>query len=350
MQKLFIRNKSAVSRTALAVLIGGAGLLAGCGQQNKGPSKEIGVYSGRHYNSDQALYQAFTAKTGIKVKLLEAKDDALIERLKQEGDDSPADILILADAARLDRAAKDGLFQPITSASLEEAVPTDLRDSDNLWFGLTRRLRVPMINSDRVNPEAVNSYLALAEPGLKGEVCLRNRRSVYNQSLVAFMLDTKGEEATAAWIRGMVANLAQPVFNSDTPMIRSVAQGSCGVALANTYYLGRLQAGDKGKDDQTLSQAVSVRWPDPVHVNITGGGVTKASRNPDGATKFLEFLSSQDAQGGYAAANHEYPLRGMGDDPVLNAWGTFEQATVTAERLGERNGEAAELMAANGWQ
>lgn len=348
MQMGVIRNKQVALRAGLALLLSGAGLVSGCSKQTS--DQTIGVYSGRHYNSDQALYKEFTAQTGIKVQLLEAKDDALIERLKQEGQDSPADVLILADAARLERASQQGLFQAIDSKTLTASVPADLRDSNNRWFGLTRRLRVPMLNTDQVQPNLVTSYLSLAEPELKGKVCLRNRRSVYNQSLVAFMLDQEGAEATAAWIRGMVGNLAQPVFNSDTPMIRAVAQGSCGVALANTYYLGRLQAGDKGAADQELSRAVTVRWPNPVHVNITGAGVTRASRHPEAAKTFLEFLSSKDAQGGYAAANHEYPLNGLGDDPILNAWGPFEQAEVSAERLGARNAEAAELMAANGWQ
>ena len=207
-----------------------------------------------------------------------------------------------------------------------------------------------MFNADLVSAEQVSSYEALADPSLKGKLCLRNRRSVYNQSLVAFMLDEQGQAAMEDWIKGMVNNLAEPFFSSDTPMIRAVAQGQCAVALANSYYLGRMQAGDKGEADQTLAGKVTVRWPDPVHVNITGGGVTRASRNPEAAQRLLEFLSSDQAQGGYAAANHEYPLKGIGEDPVLQAWGPFQQAKVSAERLGELNAQAIELMAANGWQ
>lgn len=344
----FILNKRGGPTFRFALLIAFAsGLLSSCGSSEP---QHIGVYSGRHYNSDKDLYERFTTETGIKVKLLEAKDDALIERLSKEGDNSPADVLILADAARLDRAANQDLFQPIQSQALLKAVPADLRDSNNRWFGLTRRLRAPMYNADAVKPIQVRSYISLADPSLKGQLCLRNRRSVYNQSLVAFMLNEQGEAATKAWIKGMVANLAQPVFSSDTPMIRAVAQGQCGVALANSYYLGRMQAGDKGDADRKLSQKVTVSWPDPVHVNITGGGVTRASRNPSAARRFLEFLSSNQAQSGYAAANHEYPLEGFGDDPVVKAWGPFNQAKVSAERLGELNGEAAALMAANGWE
>jgi iron(III) transport system substrate-binding protein len=341
------RKKIGRKSVLIALLLASSGLLASCNTPGR---QEIGVYSGRHYNTDQKLYDRFTAETGIKVKLLEAKDDALIQRLRSEGSDSPADVLILADAARLDRAANLDLFQSVDSAALEAAVPADLRDPNNRWFGLTRRLRAPMVNPAQVQPPEVNSYRKLANPALKGRLCLRNRRSVYNQSLVAFMLDREGEAATAAWIRGMVANLAQPVYGSDTPMIRAVAQGRCGVALANSYYLGRLQAGDQGADDQKLSAAVQVVWPDPVHVNITGGGITRHSKHPKEARRFLEFLASNQAQGGYAAANHEYPIRGFGNDPVLSAWGPFRQADVSAARLGELNGKALDLMTANGWQ
>ena len=341
-------NKPSFLRTAsLALLVAGSALLQACGTRQE---QSIGVYSGRHYNTDQELYDRFTKETGIRVQLLEAKDDALIQRLRSEGEGSPADVLILADAARLDRAASLGLYRAINSQALNNTIPADLRDPGNRWFGLTRRLRIPMLNPDKVKASQVDRYSKLADKALAGQLCLRNRKSVYNQSLVAFILDRTGEEATARWIRGMVANLAQPVFSSDTPMIRSVAQGQCGVALANTYYLARLQAGDKGAADQALTKTVQVAWPDPVHVNITGAGVTSTSKNPEAAKRFLEFLASDQAQGGYAAANHEYPIKGFGDDPVLRAWGPFRQADVSAARLGELNGKALELMTANGWQ
>lgn len=345
--RISLNRMPSLRSVSLSVLVAGASLLQACSTEK---TQSIGVYSGRHYNTDQALYDRFTDETGIRIKLLEAKDDALIQRLRSEGESSPADVLILADAARLDRAAGLGLYRATESSSLTASVPADLRDPDQRWFGLTRRLRIPMVNTNRVQPNQVDRYSKLAAPDLAGQLCLRNRKSVYNQSLVAFMLDRTGEDATAEWIRGMVSNLAQPVFSSDTPMIRAVAQGQCGVALANTYYLGRLQAGDKGLSDQQLSQSVQVAWTDPVHVNITGAGVTATSRNPEAAQRFIEFLASSEAQGGYAAANHEYPLRGVGEDPVLRGWGQFRQANVSAARLGELNGKALELMTANGWQ
>ena len=207
----FILNKHVVMKVVgAAFALAGAVVLGACG---KNQPAEIGVYSGRHYNTDKLLYQSFTEETGIQVKLLEAKDDALIERLNTEGDNAPADVLILADAARLDRAASMNLFQLVNSASLNQSVPEDLRDGQNRWFGLTRRLRAPMFNADLIQADQVSSYAALSAPALKGKLCLRNRRSVYNQSLVAFMLDEIGEPRTVNWIKGMVANLAQPVFS-----------------------------------------------------------------------------------------------------------------------------------------
>ncbi len=255
----FILNKcrfcKVAAQASLAVSIGI--LLIACDRME---STAIGgVYSGRHYNTDRQLYDRFTQGTGIQVKLLDAKDDALIQRLAKEGADSPADVLILADAARLDRATGMDLFQPIESETLNRSVPADLRDSKNRWFGFTRRLRAPMFNAEKVKANEVSRYEDLAAPALKGRLSLRNRRSVYHQSLVAFMLDTAGEQEMTQWIQGMMANVAQPVFSSDTPMVGAVAQGDYGVALANSYYLGRMQAGDKGDADLALSSKVSAQ-------------------------------------------------------------------------------------------
>lgn len=177
----------------------------------------IGVYSGRHYNTDKELYRQFTARTGIKVNVLEAKDDALLERLKSEGKNSPADVLVLVDAARLDAATDQGLFRPSRSAALQRDVPANLRDAQGRWFGLTRRVRAVVVNPKLVNPATIRTYADLAKPALKGKLCLRERKSPYNQSLVASRMILHGDAATRTWIRGMVANLNQPFFTSDTP-------------------------------------------------------------------------------------------------------------------------------------
>lgn len=312
-------------------------------------AQEIGVYSGRHYNTDKQLYKQFTQQTGIKVKLLESKDDALIERLKSEGSRSPADVLILVDAARLDRAAAMGLFRPTSSAVLNREVPANLRDPQGRWYALTRRARVVVVNPSQVNPAQIRTYADLAKPGLKNQLCLRNAKSPYNQSLVADQLILRGDTATKSWIKAMVANMKEPFFSSDTPMIRAVAQGRCGAAVVNTYYVARMLAGKNGKSDQKLAEKVRVVFPTPTHVNISGGGVTKASDQPAAALRFLEFLASAKAASSYANANDEYPLKGFGNNPILKRFGSFRPDGVSAFQLGAKNSQALALMRANGW-
>ena len=310
---------------------------------------EIGVYSGRHYNTDKALYREFTRRTGIRVKLLEAKDDALIERLRSEGKNSPADVLVLVDAARLDKAADMGLFQPSRSASLMRDVPANLRDSKGRWFALTRRVRAVVVNPRLVNPATIRSYADLAKPALKGKLCLRDSKSVYNQSLVADQLIQRGEAATRAWVKGMVANVRQPLFTSDTPLARAVAKGDCGVALVNTYYVARMLDGASGAEDKALASRLRIVFPRPAHVNISGAGVTRHASNPAAAIRLIEFLASPSGGRGYAEANNEYPLKGYGDNPILKRFGPFTAVNVSAEQMGARNRQAVNLMQANGW-
>jgi iron(III) transport system substrate-binding protein len=314
------------------------------------PTRSIGVYSGRHYNTDKALYKEFTRRTGIDVRLLEAKDDALIQRVQAEGKDSPADVLVLVDAARLDRAADLGLFQPVRSARLLREVPASLRDSRGRWFGLTRRVRAVVVNPSLLKPGVVRSYSDLAGPALKGKLCLRDRRSVYNQSLVADQLVTRGQAATAGWVRGMINNLAQPVFSSDTLLARAVARGECGAGLVNTYYVARMLSGESGTEDQRLARALRVVLPRPAHVNISGAGVTASARDPQAAQQLIEFLASPTGGRGYAEANNEYPLQGYGNNTWLQRFGPFTSSGVSAETLGSRNAQAVQLMEANDWK
>ncbi len=345
-----LRSCIAPERLAAAALLGvtaGAAVLTSLAKAN---SQEIGVYSGRHYNTDKALYKQFTQKTGIKVRLLEAKDDALIERIKREGANSPADVLVLADAARLDKAADAGLFRPSRSASLSRDVPANLRDSKGLWFGLTRRVRVVVVNPKAVNPGSIRTYADLANPALKGQLCLRNRKSVYNQSLVADQMILRGDQQAATWVKGMTANVTQPYFSSDTPLIRAVANGQCGVGLVNSYYVARMLAGGNGSSDQQLANRVKVLFPNPAHVNITGAGVVKTAKNPEAALKLIEFLASPSGGRGYAEANNEYPLRGFGNNAVLKRLGTFKADGVSAQQMGAKNKAAVALMQSSGWR
>lgn len=311
--------------------------------------QEVNVYSGRHYNTDKQLYSEFTRRTGIKVNLLEGKDDELIQRLKSEGSNSKADLLVLVDAARLYRAQQDNLFQSISSAELSKDVPANLRDPKGHWFALTRRARPVMVNPEIVKPGLIRSYADLSRPELKGKLCLRNRASVYNQSLTADELVRRGKSASQQWLQGMLANTKRPFFSSDTPMLRAVGQGQCGAAVANQYYLARMLQ-DKNSTERSTALKLKVVWPNPTHINISAGGVTRSSRNPAGAQRLLEFLVSPQSGEGYAAANNEYPLKGWGNNPTLKAFGTFKASPVSMEQLGQRNREAVRLMTEAGWE
>ena len=327
-------------------LISLAAGLAACAQS--GPV--VGVYSGRHYNTDKELYRRFTAKTGIRVQLMEGKDNALIERLRREVKRSPAGLLVLVDAARLQRASELNLFRPLRSQALERDVPEALRDPQGRWFALTRRVRLIVANPARLKGKLPNGYADLAQASLAGQLCLRDSRSVYNQSLVADQLIRRGPAATALWIRGMVKNLAQPFFSSDIPLARAVARGDCGAALVNSYYVARMLSGDSGAEDRQLAQRLRVVLPDPAHVNISGAGVSRFSPRAAEATRLLEFLASSEGGNGYASANHEYPLRGSSHDPVLIRFGPLRGDGVPMAQLGARNREAMALMQANGWR
>jgi iron(III) transport system substrate-binding protein len=335
-------HRSVLAATVLAASIGATALA-------QSRPQEVNVYSGRHYNTDKQLYAEFTRRTGIKVNLLEGKDDELIQRLRSEGRNSKADLLVLVDAARVYRAQELGLFQTVRSAELNRDVPASLRDTAGRWYALTRRARPVMVNTAIVNPKLIRIYADLARPELKGKLCLRNRASVYNQSLTADELIRRGKPATQQWLKGMVANVKQPFFTSDTPMIRALGQGNCGAALANQYYLARMLQ-DSNSSDRATARKVKVVWPNPTHINISAGGVTRTARNAEAARRLLEFLASPISGEGYAAANNEYPLRGWGNNPTLKAFGTFKPSPVSMEQLGSRNREAVGLMAQAGWK
>jgi iron(III) transport system substrate-binding protein len=350
----FLRQPWSAERwacTALLTISGAAALATAAAGADpaSAQSQEIGVYSGRHYNTDKALYQQFTARTGIRIRLLEAKDDALIQRVRSEGPNSPADVLVLVDAARLDQAADLGLFRPSPSATLLRDVPLNLRDSKGRWYGLTRRVRVVIVNPKQVNPASIRTYADLAKPSLRGKLCLRDRKSVYNQSLVADQMILRGDGAAAAWVKGMTANVRQPYFTSDTPLIRAVGNGQCGVGLVNSYYVARMLAGDSGAADKVLAGKVQVIFPTPAHVNISGAGVLKTSKNPAAALRLIEFLASPSGGRGYAEANNEYPLKGNGNNPILRRFGSFTADGVSVEQMGAKNRAAVRLMEANGW-
>ncbi|MEB3228126.1 MAG: Fe(3+) ABC transporter substrate-binding protein [Synechocystis sp.] len=323
-------------------------------RQSLAQSKAINVYSSRHYNTDQRLYNNFTAQTGIKVNLIEGKDDLLIERIKQEGSRSPADVLITVDAGRLWRATQAGIYAPVNSAVLNKAIPKYLRDSQNRWFGFSKRLRVIMYNKNQVSKSQLTGYGDLAAPKWKGKVVIRSSENVYNQSFVAWLMVTQGTAAAEQWCRGVVNNFARRPQGGDTDQIKAVAAGIGSLGLANTYYLARLGA-SKDPSDQSVFKKVGVYFPDQkgrgVHVNISGGGLVKTAPNKAGAIKFLEYLVSPSAQQFFAQGNFEYPvISGVTLDPILQSFGSFKSDVASVDDYGPNLARAAQIMAKAGWK
>ncbi len=311
--------------------------------------KEVKVYSGRHYNTDRNVYKKFAEETGIKVRLIEAAGISLIERLKREGKNSQADLILLVDAARITNAAKAGLLQKIDSPSLEENVPAGLKDTDKEWYALTRRVRVMVANPKKVDVSKIKDYSDLADPSLKGKVCLRNRKSPYNQSLVANQIINKGESETKDWLSGMISNVSQPFFGGDISVIRSVYKGKCGVGIVNHYYVARMLAGVNGKRDAKFTKKISVITPNPAHVNISAGGVAKYATNKNEAIQLLEFLASPEGSKGLAAPTFEHPLKEVNQNEIVKNFGAFTPDSVTVEDLGEKNSLAIKLMKDADW-
>ena len=313
-------------------------------------AQEVRVYSGRHYNTDRQVFKRFNETTGIKVRLIEATGISLVERLKREGNNSKADVIILVDAARINDAADAGLLQPIQSNTLKANIPARYRDPSNRWFGLTRRVRSIIVNPRIVDPSTINSYDDLGKPELKGKLCLRKRKNVYNQSLVADQIVLKGQAGATAWVRSMVGNVKQPFFSGDTSLIRAVGKGKCGVGVVNHYYLARMQAGDNGKSDQELAKNVKLIMPNPAHVNISAAGMATSAQNKREALKLIEFLSSPQGSQALAGPTHEYPLKSQGSSKVLKKYGRFTADNVPITAIGANQKKAIQLMAQAGWR
>ncbi len=311
--------------------------------------REVKVYSGRHYNTDRNVYKKFAEETGIKVRLIEAAGISLIERLKREGKNSQADLILLVDAARITNAAKAGLLQSVESKSLENDVPIGFKDKSKEWYALTRRVRVMVANPKVVDITKIKDYSDLADPSLKGKVCLRNRKSPYNQSLVANQIVNKGESKTKAWLSGMISNVSQPFFPGDISIIRAVSKRKCGVGIVNHYYVARMLAGVNGRRDTLYARRTSVITPNPAHVNISAGGVAKYAKNRNEAIKLLEFLASPKGSKGLAAPTFEHPLKEVNQNPIVKDFGEFIPDSVTVEDLGAYNSAAIELMKKAGW-
>ncbi|NEP18184.1 MAG: Fe(3+) ABC transporter substrate-binding protein [Leptolyngbya sp. SIO4C1] len=338
------------------LLLAGLVSAAGCANQSQeeAAGEVVNVYSARHYDIDDALYDRFTAETGIEVNLVEGKSDELIERIKNEGANSPADVFITVDAGRLWRAEEADIWQPVSSEVLETAVPENLRHPDGLWFGLTKRARLLVYNIDAVEPSELSTYEALAEPAWDDRVCVRSSENIYNQSLLGSMVETKGVEATEAWAENLVDNFARQPEGGDTDQIKAVAAGQCDVAIVNHYYWARLAKSDDPADQAVIEQT-AVFFPNQgdrgTHVNISGAGVVAGAPHEENAIAFLEFLVSPEAQAVFAEGNNEYPVvSGIDIDPVVAELGDFKVDEVNVSAYGRNNPEVIKLADRAGWK
>jgi len=315
---------------------------------------ELNIYSARHYDSDQILYQAFTDETGIRINVLEGDSDQLIERMQREGVASPADVMLTVDAGRLWRAEQDGLFQSIESDVLNERLPESMRHPEGKWFGFSQRARVIFYNPENVDPSEITSYEDLADPRWQGEVCIRSSNNIYNQSLLASLIEHHGAEEAEAWAQGVVDNLARQPEGGDSDQIRGVAAGECNLAVANHYYYVRMLKGDSDSDRE-MAENVALIFPNQddrgTHVNVGGAGVVNNAPNRDNAILFLEFLASDTAQEILAARNYEFPVvANIDKDEILDSWGEFKKDNININLLGENNPEAIRIFDRVGWR
>lgn len=314
----------------------------------------INIYSSRHYDTDLDLYNRFTDETGIRINLIEGGSDELIERINNEGVNSPADIVITVDAGRLWRAKEAGVLQPVSSGILNERIPSELRDPEGYWFGLSQRVRGIIYNRDSVDPSELAGYWELADDAWNGRICVRSSNNIYNQSLVASLIETHGLEETEEWAGKFVSNFARSPQGGDTDQIRAVAAGQCDIALVNSYYLARL-IDSSSESDREVAEQVGIYFPGEenggAHVNISGAGMAAHSPNRDHALRFLEYLTEPEAQNFFAGGNFEFPVTDGTEIPdVLTQFGAFESDAVNVSAYGINNPEAIRLMDRAGWR
>jgi len=326
-----------LSLAATLVLAGSAA----CAQE-----QVLNIYSARNYPTDEALYSSFTKNTGIRISRVDSDDAGIVSRLKAEGAASPADVILLVDAARLWRGETEGLFQPVKSKVLDDAIPAQLRgkptaDGASAWYGFSTRARIVVYDKIKVKKEDVDTYEELGDPKNKGKLCIRSGSHPYNLSLFGAVLEHLGEPKTEAWLKGMVDNMARAPKGGDTDQIKAVASSECGIAVTNSYYLARLMRSPKA-EDQAVVERVGVVFPNQgswgTHVNIAGGAVAKHAKNPANAVKFLEYLASAQAQEHFANGNNEWPAaKGVKlSNPALQAMGggSFKSETIPISVVG----------------
>ena len=355
-----------MKRPLLAPLLGLVAVLAAaCGRDDAPPEAAatgaapaegavLNLYTARHYDADQQIYDGFQRATGVRINRIESNPSLLVERLRSEGASSPADVILMADAGALWRAQAAGLFQPVSSEVLEQRIPAPLREPTGLWYGFSRRARIIAYDKAKVQPQEVASYAALADPKFKGRVCVRSSDNIYNLSTLAALIEKWGRERAAGWARGVVANMARPPQGGDIDQIRAVAAGACDVALANSYYYLRL-ANSKDPADRAVTERVGVVFPeqagDGALVNISGGGVAAHAPHKANAIRFLEYLASDEAQAIFAGGNNEFPAVAAATPPAaVAAYAGFKADPLPVAVYGRRQAEAQALFDEAGWR
>ncbi|MDG1228021.1 MAG: Fe(3+) ABC transporter substrate-binding protein [Polaribacter sp.] len=320
----------------------------------KTKSKEVNVYTHRHYKADQELFAQFEKETGITVNVVNAKADELMQKMSLEGAQSPADVLITVDAGRLVRAKNKGLLQSASSVFLNKTIPSHLKDADNHWFALTKRARVIVYNPEKVKAEELSSYEALTDKKWKNKILIRSSDNIYNQSLLASIIANNGEEKASEWTKGIVANMARSPKGNDRDQVKAVVAGEGDIAIVNTYYIGKL-LNSKNPDEVIAGKGIKVFFPNQndrgTHINVSGVGVAKYAPNKQHAIKFIEFLASKKSQEIFAKSNYEYAVnKEVVSSELLKSWGEFKEDTLSLTKLGENNKKAVIIFDESSWK
>lgn len=341
-------------------------VLAACGSSNSSEeqpaetsgeetaSNEVNLYTARHYDVDDELYKKFEEETGIKVNLIKGEADELLERIKREGDATQADLFLTADAGRLHRAKEEGILQSVSSELLDEQIPANFQDEDQMWYGLTKRARVILYDKETVDPSELSTYEALTEDEWAGRVLIRSSENIYNQSLLASFIELNGEEEAKEWAAGMVENFARDPEGGDRDQAKAIAAGVGDVAIMNTYYFGQM-LNSEDPEEVKVAEGLDVFFPNQdttgTHVNVSGAGVVKSAKNQENAIKLLEFLSAPEAQETFASVNYEYPVNeAVEPSELLQSWGDFKEQDISMSALGENNAKAILLFNEVGWK
>ena len=315
---------------------------------------DINIYTHRHYDSDKILFKKFTDISGIEVNVIKGSADQLIQRLQSEGNNSPADILLTVDAGRLVRAKDMGLLEPVSSKILTKNVPEMMRDSENHWFGLSVRARVIAYAKDRIKAHELSTYEDLADPKWRGKIVVRSSNNIYNQSLLASLINENGSKKALKWAKSVRNNMARKPRGNDRDQARAVASGVADLAIINTYYLGLL-ANSSDKADREVAEKLNIFFPNQngrgTHINISGVAVTKSSKNKKEAIRFIEFLTDEDNQRIFSEANYEYPLDYNNSKSKIHLkWGRFKADNINLTILGKNNAEAVKIFDLAGWE